>query len=104
DIDPVWDIAGDPHQKNEDYPEGEREAQVIVSVFRPFRPCGEGFGAHQWQEQRPPEGDVEAGETEDDEAGCGHPMNKPLKGVEAHDDASRPAGFEANHAAREVED
>ena len=36
DIDPVRDIAGDPHQEDQHHADGEREAQIVVRVLRPI--------------------------------------------------------------------
>src|SRR5215472_14664741 len=59
DVDPVRDIPCDPHQENREYPEREREAQIIVRVFCPLRPGVEGVRAHQREQQGFTEGDVE---------------------------------------------
>ena len=66
-------------RKISDDPDGEREAQIVVSVFRPLRPVGEGLGADQRQQQRTSEGDVEPGERQDDEAGRRHPVHEALE-------------------------
>ena len=103
-IDALRDVAADPHQEDQHDAEGEREAQIIVRVFRPFRPGGEGLRAHQRQQQRPAEGDVEPGQREDDEAGRRHPMHEPFERIEAHDRAPRASALDADHAARQIED
>ena len=36
DIDPIRDVAGDPHEEDQNDAEREREAQIVVRVFRPF--------------------------------------------------------------------
>ena len=41
DVDLVRNIPGDPHQEDQHDAEREREAQIIVRVFRPLRPCRE---------------------------------------------------------------
>ena len=69
DVDAVRDVPGDPHQEDQHHAEREREAQVVVRVLRPLRPGGERLRPDQRQQQRPAEGDVEAGKREDDEAG-----------------------------------
>ena len=37
-VDPVRNIAGDPHQQDQHDADGEGEAQIVVGVFRPLRP------------------------------------------------------------------
>ena len=51
DVDPVRNVAGDPHEEDQDDAEREREAEIVVRVFRPCGPGGEGLGAHQRKQQ-----------------------------------------------------
>ena len=93
DVEPVREIAADPHQEHQHDAEGEGEAQIVMRVFRPLRPVGERSGPHQRQQQRLAEGDVEPGDGENDEAGCGHPVHEALEGREAHDACGRSGPF-----------
>ena len=83
--------------------EGEREAEIVVRVFERLRPGRERARAHQRQQQRFAEGDVQPRDREDDEAGCRHPVHEAFDRVEAHDGAARAAPFDADHAAVQVE-
>ena len=102
-VHPVRDVPADPHQEDHEHTEREREAQVVVRVLRPLRPVGEGFGADERQQQRLAEGDIEAGQREDDEAGRRHPVHQAFERGKAHQRASGSAGFDANHAADQIE-
>ena len=44
DVDPVRDVAGDPHQEDQHDAEREGEAQIVVRVLRPLRPGREASG------------------------------------------------------------
>ena len=99
----VRNIAADPHQEHQDDAEGEREAEIVMRVFQRLRPGREGARAHQRQQQRFAERDVESRDREDDEAGRRHPVHEAFGRVEAHDGAARAAPFDADHAAEQVE-
>src|SRR2546421_404709 len=43
----VWNISGDPDQQDEDDADGEREAQIVVGIFGPLRPCAERLRSDQ---------------------------------------------------------
>ena len=43
-VDRVRDVSGNPHQKDQDHADREREAEIVVGIFRPLRPGREGFG------------------------------------------------------------
>ena len=104
DVDPIRDVPGDPHQKDHKHADREREAQVIVGVFRPLRPGGERLGPDEGQQQRLSERDVEPGNSEQDEAGRRHPVHEALEGGEAHQHAPGASRFDADHAAGQIED
>ena len=44
-VDPVGDVSRDPHEKDQEHADRERETQIVVAVFRPSRPGREGLGA-----------------------------------------------------------
>ena len=104
DIRLVRDIAADPHQEDQRDSDSEREAQIVVRVFRPLRPFGECVESDQRQEQRTSEGDVQSGDRQDHETGRSHPVHEALERREAHDGAARPPALEPNHAAGQIED
>ena len=104
DVDPVRNVPGYPHQEDNKHANREREAQVVVGVFRPLRPGGERLRPDQGQQQRFAERDVESGNGEDDEAGRRHPVHKALEGGEAHQHAPGASRFDADHAADQIKD
>jgi hypothetical protein len=103
DVDPVRNVAGDPHEEDQDDAEREREAEVVVRVFGPLRPGSECLGTHEWKQQRPAEGDVETGNRKNDETCRRHPVHEALDGVEAHDRAAGASALDAHHAAPQIE-
>ena len=98
------EILAHPHQEHQHHADGEGEAEIVVRVLRPFRPGAERFRPHPRQQQAAPEGDVEAGDAEDDEAHRGQPMDEALEGVEAQDRRARKAGPHLHAAAPQIED
>src|SRR5262249_28353574 len=104
DVDAVGNVPGDPHQEDQHHAEREREADVVMGVFRPLRPGGERLRAQPGQQQLLAEGDVKAGQRQNDEAARGHPVHEPFERIEAHDVAAGAPGFDADHAAHQVED
>src|SRR5262249_23934949 len=92
-----------PYQSNKHDTDGERKAQKIVRVFCPFRPRRETVGADQRQQQRPPEGNVETRQAEDDEADRSHPVHKALEPIEANDLAPGKTALKLHRSAHEIE-
>src|SRR5882757_5509328 len=70
---------------DQDEPGHECEAGEIVQILRNLGDIRERIRADQWQQQNLPEGDVEAGQAENDEGCRRQPMRKTLKGLEADD-------------------
>src|SRR5262245_29579720 len=104
DIDPVRNVPGYPHQEDYKHADREREAQVVVGVFRPLRPGGERLRPDEGQQQRFAERDVESGNGEDDEAGRRHPVHEALEGGEAYQHPPGAARCDADHAASQIEE
>src|SRR5262249_15140706 len=113
DVQATRNVPADPHQKDHHHADGEGEAEIIMRVLAPTRDRGERVCSDKGQDQLPTERDVQSREREDDEAGCRHPMHEPLKGGEAHHDASRPAMYnfhltydeiQSEHHGAEAED
>src|SRR5262245_19420718 len=103
-IDSVGYIAADPHEEDQHHADRKWEAEIVVRVLGQFGPSGEGLRPYQWQQQRLAKRDVEARQSQDDEAGRRHPVHEPFEPVETHDSAAGTTFFDPHHAAPKIED
>ncbi len=98
------EVLPDPNQEHQHHADGEGEAEIVMRVLCPFRPGAEGLRTHPRQQQRTAEGDVEAGDAENDEGRGGQPMHETLEGVETHHGAAGAAALDLHGAAPQIED
>src|SRR5215467_8934561 len=103
DVDVIRNIAGQPHEKDQHDAERKGETKIVMSIFGGKRPGRERARTDQRQQHVFAEGDVEARERKNDETCRRHPMDEPLKRVEAHDIDARAASFDPHHTARQIE-
>ena len=86
------DIVSHPHGADEYKPSNEREAHEVMNVFGRFGKGAESVGSDERQQHDFSEGDIQAGQGEQDERYCRQPMRKALERVEApHLGSGRPA-------------
>src|SRR6202035_2827983 len=67
-------IVPEKNHDDQDEPRHEREADEVVHVLRRLRDVGERFGADERQKHDLAEGDVQAGQAEDNERDRRQPM------------------------------